>query len=224
MTIRVNIYTSKIMCTPIKVGVHTYAIYSNCQTLNATKTSYELPPPTHTHINYINCQFIDLLSWICCSVLLQDFLLDETHVAIISFLILWQTRFHWNQHLNSYFKCSFQLLQNNEESCELYVTYMIIILELYLKTANLYNQYSIMLIHIKKSCTWSEVAFYMVSSHFYVGKNMPKIFAWGSNRRNMQSLIQLKNECSYRFWMQKVCHQKWTFLRACLCCQKQLKI
>ena len=139
----------------------------------------ELPPPP-----YISCQLMDLLSWVCCSVLLQDFLLDETHVAIISFLILWQTRFHWNQHMDSYFKCSIQLLQNNEETFELYVTYMIIILELHLKTANLYNQYSTMLIHIKKSCTWSEVTFYIVSSHFCVGKNMPKNFSWGSNRRN----------------------------------------
>ena len=34
MSVRVNVRMSKIMRTPIKVGVSTYATYTNCRTLN----------------------------------------------------------------------------------------------------------------------------------------------------------------------------------------------
>ena len=33
MSVRVNVRMSKIMRTPIKVSVHTYATYANCRTL-----------------------------------------------------------------------------------------------------------------------------------------------------------------------------------------------
>ena len=33
MGVHLNVHMSKIMCTLIKVGIHTYAIYANCQTL-----------------------------------------------------------------------------------------------------------------------------------------------------------------------------------------------
>ena len=33
MSVRLNVHMSKIMRTLIKVGVHTYATYDNCQTL-----------------------------------------------------------------------------------------------------------------------------------------------------------------------------------------------
>ena len=33
ISVHVNIHMSKIICSPIKVGVHTYATYANCQTL-----------------------------------------------------------------------------------------------------------------------------------------------------------------------------------------------
>ena len=36
MSVRVNVRTSKIMCTPVKVGVRTYATYANCRTLSLT--------------------------------------------------------------------------------------------------------------------------------------------------------------------------------------------
>ena len=34
MSVRLNVRISKIMCTPTKVGVHTYAMYANCRTLH----------------------------------------------------------------------------------------------------------------------------------------------------------------------------------------------
>ena len=33
MSVRVNVHMSKIMRTPIELGVHTYATYINCRTL-----------------------------------------------------------------------------------------------------------------------------------------------------------------------------------------------
>ena len=33
MSVRVNVYMSKVMCMPIKVGVPMYVTYNNCQTL-----------------------------------------------------------------------------------------------------------------------------------------------------------------------------------------------
>ena len=37
MSVRVNVWMSKIMRTPIKVGVRTYATYANCRTLTYIK-------------------------------------------------------------------------------------------------------------------------------------------------------------------------------------------
>ena len=33
MSLRVNVYMSKIMCKSIKLGVYTYTMYANCQSL-----------------------------------------------------------------------------------------------------------------------------------------------------------------------------------------------
>ena len=33
MSVRVNVHMSKFMCTPIKLGVRTYAMYANFQTM-----------------------------------------------------------------------------------------------------------------------------------------------------------------------------------------------
>ena len=37
MSVRANVRMSKIMCTPIKVGIRTYAMYANCRTLKLSK-------------------------------------------------------------------------------------------------------------------------------------------------------------------------------------------
>ena len=36
MGVRVNVHSSKIMLTPIKVSVRTYVTYANCRTLNTS--------------------------------------------------------------------------------------------------------------------------------------------------------------------------------------------
>ena len=40
MSVRVNVRTPKIMCTPIEVGVRTYATYANCRTLDSFLETY----------------------------------------------------------------------------------------------------------------------------------------------------------------------------------------
>ena len=35
ISVSVDICMSKIMCTAIKVGIHTYVIYTNCRTLES---------------------------------------------------------------------------------------------------------------------------------------------------------------------------------------------
>ena len=35
MSVHVNVHMSKIMHTPIKVGIRTYTMYANCQTLRS---------------------------------------------------------------------------------------------------------------------------------------------------------------------------------------------
>ena len=55
MSVRVNVRTSKIMRTPIKVAVRTYATYANCRTLYWNLLSMKTPNVCHLHYFNVFC-------------------------------------------------------------------------------------------------------------------------------------------------------------------------